>query len=36
MDINFKNIAILGLIAFGAVWTGNLLLRKLGAADLQA
>jgi hypothetical protein len=36
MDINFKNILILGVIAFGAVWAGNALLRKMGAADLQA
>lgn len=36
MAINFKNIAILGVIAFGAVWAGNALLRKIGAADLQA
>jgi hypothetical protein len=36
MELNFKNVLILGAIAFGAVWAGNALLRKIGAPDLQA
>lgn len=36
MEMNIKNILVLGTIAFGAVWLGNRLLSKLGASDLQA
>lgn len=36
MDYSVKNIVVLGAIAFGAVWLGNMLLRKIGAPDLQA
>lgn len=36
MELNFKNVLVLGAIAFAAVWAGNALLRKVGAADLQA
>ncbi len=36
MEMNVKNILVMGAIAFGAVWLGNRLLNKLGATDLQA
>jgi hypothetical protein len=36
MDMNIKNVLVVGVIAFAAVWAGNMLLRKFGAADLQA
>lgn len=31
-----KNILVIGVIAFASIWAGNWLLRKIGAADLQA
>ncbi len=36
MEMSVKNIAIMAVIAFAAVWAGNVLLRKIGAPDLQA
>jgi len=36
MEYSIKNILVLGAIAFAAVWAGNMMLRKFGAADLQA
>jgi hypothetical protein len=36
MEMNIKNIAIIGVIAFAAIWAGNKLLAKLNAADMGA
>jgi type III secretory pathway component EscS len=36
MEYSIKNVVVLGVIAFTAVWLGNRLLQKVGAADLQA